>query len=53
MAFIVIVSDLQLGFRLASKGFDYRFGNDNHKALRGRLLAGAVFAPLRLPQVYI
>lgn len=46
MAFTVIVSDLQLGFRLASKGFDYRFGNDGRKALRGRLLAGAVFAPL-------
>lgn len=47
MAFIMIVSDLQVGFRRASKGFDYRFySNDDRKALRGRLLAGKVFDPL-------
>ncbi|NYH12264.1 hypothetical protein [Pseudomonas moraviensis] len=47
MAFIMLISDLQLGFRFACKGFDYRFhSNDNRKALRGRLLGGEVFAPL-------
>ncbi|TRO08030.1 hypothetical protein EQ836_25005 [Ectopseudomonas mendocina] len=47
IAFIMTIGDLQVRFRLASKGFDYVFPENHPRTVvRGKLAAGLTFKPL-------